>query len=177
MQSGRSNHRIRSRSHSETSTCAPTSMVSPFIIIASRVVSPSSFGEPPHPTLPSQRSCSHSRQPCRERGEGLRHWHCKTTRSAAGRTFSTASRVEASGCCVRVRKATRVALTNGQVLMTMGNAGAPDKWISEAEAGAVEKLARAAAPVHAATSRDQMETRMNSLLAMLKNAQLNNCRL
>lgn len=44
---------------------APTSMVSPSMIIASRVVSPSSFGEPPHPTLPSQRSRSHSLQPCR----------------------------------------------------------------------------------------------------------------
>ncbi|RNA22221.1 putative N(4)-(beta-N-acetylglucosaminyl)-L-asparaginase [Brachionus plicatilis] len=64
------------------------------MIIASKVVSPFSSGDPPHPTVPSHLSSSHTEQPCS--------------------TLVNGSSVFSSTC-----HAFSVAFTNGHVLITM----------------------------------------------------------
>ena len=73
---------------------------------------------------------------------------------------------EASDCFVRMRKATRVAFTNGHVLTTTGNTGALLLATrgSEKEAVTVEKLAPTATAAHKATSAEPTEQRKGAIL-------------
>ena len=65
---------------------------------------------------------------------------------------------------VRVRKATRVAFTNGHVLTTTGNTGALLLATRGTEAVTVEKLAPTATAAHKATSAEPTEQRKIAIL-------------
>ena len=80
------------------SATAPAFMVVPSSIIASKVVSPFSSGDPPYPTEPSHCSTSHTAQPA-------------VTASNAG--------FACGDSCIAAH-ARAVALGHGQVLITIG---------------------------------------------------------
>ena len=86
---------------------------------------------------------------------------------ARSSTFSTASMADASRSCVRVRNATRVAFTNGHVLITMGNAGALVK--RDSGLAAMETEVNAVKHAHMATSREHTEPRIDACVVANRN--------